>query len=259
MPTNALIGAIVGAVLGAVVWAAISHFTGYEVGYVAWGIGALVGGLAARLGSKGTTAGMTCAGLALVSIFAGKVIATDLAMKKELSKFADQIFTIETHAELAEDAAAFDKLTSEADWPQFLIDRGYSAAESPAEVDAEEIATFKRETLPEIQPFRGGRAPDFQSWSSERREAFLAEATAGLSTTEIVTDSLGLMDIIFALLGVVTAFKLGEGLGDSTRGGGERPQRPHAGAPPRPGDGPPGPGPDGSSGPGQAPTPHRRR
>ncbi|MDJ0975969.1 MAG: hypothetical protein QNJ98_16035 [Planctomycetota bacterium] len=264
MSTNALAGAVLGAIIGAAAWAAIAYFTGYEVGYVAWGVGAVVGGLAAKFGSEGSTAGLVCGGLALASILVGKVVATNLVFSKEVEKAAKMFIGPELYTELASDAAAFDKLGSEAEYPQFMVERGFSDQLDAADVTAAEVAAFKRESLPELQPFRGGARPDRGIWVRDRRAQLVDEAKAEFSAIDAVTEELGLVDIVFALLGVGTAFKLGEGLatgGGGGPGGARRRRHPSPGHPPgeTPHDEPPSAEPPPDQGLPPAPVRTRRR
>ena len=157
--SNALLGAIVGALIGAVVWATIGYFTGNEVGYVAWGVRGLVGGLAARFGSKGTAAGMTCAGLALAAILLGKLGAAHFGLQKELEKIGAENFTPALHAKLIEDARLFEAVGSKAEYPQLMFDRGYTNAASVEAITRSDVADFIRYSIPYMQPFRDG-APE---------------------------------------------------------------------------------------------------
>ena len=210
MPTNAWIGALVGAAIGAAAWAAISYFTGYEVGYVAWGIGGAVGGLASMGGSRGGTAGAICAVLALVAIVVGKWVAADRVVARELDKQADEWVSPRVHAELIEDVKVFDTLTSEEQYPQFMVDRGFSDVASGADVTPDEVARFKQHDIPMMEEFRG-TPPPYATWAPKQRAKYREMVMSEVSMIDVVKEGLGPIDLLFGLLGVATAFQLAKG------------------------------------------------
>ena len=220
MTTQGIVGAIVGAVLGALLWALISWGTGYEIGFVAWAVGGLVGGGAAYMGGRGTQMGMACAGLALASILVGKIAAVHFSLDGELENIAAEFFTQDTYSEIRTDAVEFAKLKSRDEYAQFMIQRGYTAASRVEDVDAAELAEFEKQTVPDLRKFTA-TTPSYSEWAEEQTATFVVNARAEVSVMDAVKEGFGMLDIVFGLLGVVTAFRLGEG-----GAGSERPQRP---------------------------------
>ncbi len=211
MPSRVLLAAVAGAAGGAIVWALVAGLTGYEVGYVAWGVGALVGFAAAKAGGRGTTTGLACAGLALVAIFAGKLLATHFAVRSEVRNQLARIYSYDTYNELMVDAQLYGDVEGEDELRRFLVDRNYSFASEPAEVSAGELDDFRANSLPQIKAFSDG-PPPYEAWRQRSIADAYARVMAQVSTVQVVADNLGLFDILFAVLGLTTAFKLGEGL-----------------------------------------------
>lgn len=262
MSTQGLMGAVIGAILGAAIWAGISYATNYELGIVAWAVGGLVGGGAAMMGGRGSSMGVACAALALVAILVGKVAAVHFSLEGELKKIAAELFTRAWHTELKEDAAQFATVESRDQYAQYMIERRYAEGETAEDVSAQAIADFERDTVPELREMH--RTPlGYSAWYEKRSEEFVTKAKTDISVLDAVTDDLGLMDILFAGLGLVTAFRLGEGLGGGGGGAGTR-RRPQArsriqgGPPPLDPDGPDGPGGDDDAPPARGHAPVRR-
>jgi hypothetical protein len=95
----------IGAMIGAGVWVGIIIATGYEIGYVAWGLGGAAGvGMAAgHEDDDGTTAGIIASIMAIVGIFAAKLIAFE-HIKSNFAEYAfegDELEGVDT-AQLAE-------------------------------------------------------------------------------------------------------------------------------------------------------------
>lgn len=251
MSASAWIGAIVGAVVGAAVWGGIGYATGYEVAFVAWGIGGLVGGLAGQCGSRGAAAGVACAVLALASIFLGKVFAVHLIFEKELGEISTQMgeeLGPDVYDAYREDVQLFASVESNDELRRFMVERLYSEAESPEAVTSQELEDFETYNRPHLEQY-GETYPDYPTWKREMQEFTVRALRGEASLHEAVFDSLNPFDLLFAVLGIGTAFKLGEGgfrqyTGTFDSGGIEEELRQRPSPPPgeQPGDGPPRPG-----------------
>ncbi len=212
MKPSALIGACVAGLVGALVWGAIAHFSGYEVGYIAWGIGLIVGGGALVFGGGegGAPTGVMCAVVAALSIIAGKYMAFSWTVSSALDEGVREVYdehvadaTALTGVDLADDDAV----------RHFIATRGYSEKKTARNVTDEELAHFKVETAPflrqvndENMTFEEWKESDYGSGVVEFVNAFAgARASFG--------DTFGGFDILWMLLGVGTAFKVGAGGG----------------------------------------------
>ncbi len=206
------IGAAVGAaILGAVVWGAISHFTGYEVGYVAWAIGGAVGIAIAATGGRGTPMAVMAAVMALASIFTGKMASAHFALENALDETVERSLYDE-YIEDAKGLAAID-MSEDSDVVEFMISHNYTGAEDPLGVSEEELSYFKAESVPMLSEFHSS-PPAFESWSEDQRaqlrraimDEVYGDPEAGL--IDMVMGDLAGMDLLFAFLGIATAFQL---------------------------------------------------
>ncbi len=210
MEINAILGAVGGAIVGAILWAVIAVSTGYEIGWIAWGVGGAVGYGAFALEGRGKTSGIVCALLAAVAILSGKYMVIHHFVNQELTQISDTSFSEEYYNELKVDAADFATLSSEADYPTFMVSHGYTEAATAAEVGQEELSDFNEFQVPTLREWSTS-PPTFQVWQEEANaesEALLAD---GMPMSEIFVSTLGPMDLLFFALGIGTAFKVGSG------------------------------------------------
>jgi hypothetical protein len=208
MQFSGIIGAVIGAVLGAIIWAVITVLTGYEWAIVAWLVGGLVGFSASFMGSKGSFMGLICALCALGAIYFGKCFAIDYTAEDDLKELAELSFSREVYDEFKFNAEAFSKITSESQYPSFIAYAGYSETENPEEVTQEEIDDFVEYTIPELKKMLEEN-PDYDTWKQQSTDQLIASVNANYTSADFVIDSLGLFDLLFAFLGVATAFGLG--------------------------------------------------
>lgn len=194
------------AIVGALAWGALTYFTGYEVGYVAWGVGLLVGGTAVAFGGRGSLCGVVCAGLAVGAIFLGKVLAVQFSIDHELKNIATQALSREQYDESVQEAADFAALSSPGDYPKFMVEHGYVVDKPVNRVTTEEIHTFEQESIPNLRWLQTEK-PSYEDWRARRNE-HIDEFTASLPIASLVFENLGAIDLIFAFLGIGTAYKL---------------------------------------------------
>jgi hypothetical protein len=225
MNPRAFLGAAGGAVIGAVIWGMLTVVTGMEIGYVAWAVGGLVGFGAAALGGRGTQCGALCAVLAVVSIFSGKMIAANAILKKAMDKVTSSsgLFNKAAYDEARADAEAFSKIKAESDHAAFMVERKFTKAESPQKVSAEKLKEFRENQVPHLRQIASEK-PSFEAWQADQKRKINEAMGQSLSLTQIVVKSLGPIDILFGLLGVATAYRLGLGKGEGGPGD-ERPEK----------------------------------
>lgn len=208
---KAMGAAAAAALVGALVWKFVAVAFGYELGVIAWGIGGAVGFAAASLGSQGMKAGVICGLLALAAIGLGKYWATEAAIGEirdvMTQVLGDQDTVDELFDEYVEDARIFKSGSGSDEFVrQFMVDRAYTEETNPAAISNEELQDFREYNEPDLRQYDPSQS-DADGWAT------LALGEAGsLSTTEIMLDSLGFLDLVFLFLGVGTAFKLGRGL-----------------------------------------------
>ncbi len=196
------------ALLGALVWKFIAVTFDYEFGLIAWAIGGAVGFAAASLGSRGVQAGVLCGALAFASIGLGKYWMAqsfiDEFQTNISSVMGDELDLVEIYDEFVEDARLFAEGSGgELFTRQYMVDRNYSEASDPADVSREELQDFEEYYAADLRD-AAQTQPTYEQWKADALSEFNA-----LSPWEFVKESLGLFDILFLLLGVGTAFRLG--------------------------------------------------
>jgi hypothetical protein len=195
-----LVGAVGGGVAGAVLWSIVARLTGLEIGYVAWAVGGMVGIGCYSLGGRGQAAGAFCAVVALVSIVAGKALT--------IQQFVSGVGIEGVYQQLLPQAEAFVAIESDEGYPEFMVRNQYTDARRPQDVKEEEVVLFKTFAAPLLEDL-GRNKPAFEEWKEKPVvQAYFGEVASNSSVLDILVDSLGPIDLIFALLGVGTAFQI---------------------------------------------------
>lgn len=203
-----LLAGLIGGLVGAAVWAAIAYFTQRELAIIAWGIGGLVGfcvGAAAR-SDAGAKYGMAAAIFACLAVVGGKyaaVYATASQIEKKIHSevaISDDELKIQIADEVVQDKVdANARLT----WPEGqTVETADAPEDYPKEVWAEAVKRW--DAMPE--PERTQRRSALEAQSHE----FVAAVMGGV-TKEAFWSTFGLFDILFFLLAIITAFRLGSG------------------------------------------------
>lgn len=205
MKPLALVGAAVGGLVGALIWAAIAYYFEYEVGYMALGVGALVGLGAVAGGGSGQAIAGCCSAIAVVSILGGKVLAVSMMMD---SSIAPQFY-----AALQPASVAYAEVRTDWDVRQFMVDGGFTEAASAGEVSRQEVQSF-RDSYGSVLEDMAKNHPDLDQWrKSEAAREFLAGVhrqleDQGVTSFNVVKSSIGIIDVIFFVLGIMTAYRV---------------------------------------------------
>jgi hypothetical protein len=216
-----IVGGLIGGGIGSTVWALIVWNSGYEIGWVAWGIGALVGCCVhvCSRGHEGPLPGMTAATIAVLSILFGKYLAVvlilgDLGPLGEIDVPANgEIHENELIAELADEIAyKREEQGIVVSWPGENDDE-FEYSETPAELPNDYPADIWQEAvgswnaMPQAE--RDAKLAEFQS---EREEiAEFAESFGSNMRWEVWKETFGPLDVLWILLAVSTAYRLGSG------------------------------------------------
>ena len=208
MNTSGIIGGVLAGAIGATIWAAIAYFTGYEIGYVAWGVGALVGFgcvLGARSGSPAL--GVMAVVITLVSIVAGKYAAVKFSVQNELSSEVLQ----NALNELEDDEVVISYLADEIVTEQEALGRDI---EWPNGVDPEEAtreSDYPRDIWKQATRQWNDKSleeqDDYRAQIADHIEANI-QVIMNIVSKAGFMESFGVMDILFFLLAVSTAFKI---------------------------------------------------
>ncbi len=202
------------AVVGALLWKYITVWFGYEFAIIAIGIGAGVGIAAVMFESEGVATGIICAIFTLLSIFGGKYMAMSY-LQETWSQ--DITAAIEGEEDIYRDyyqqdlkaAEAFgDGIEDKKELVAFLKEHGYEEYYDVDNISEAEIADFNEYVVPHLKRI-SETTPSFEEWL----QGSFQENVEDLSTSSLVFLDFGLMGILFLLLGVGTAFKMGMGEG----------------------------------------------
>jgi hypothetical protein len=201
---------ILGAVLGALGWAIVAHYANVEIGWLAWGIGFLVGWLS-MVGSGGrgcASLGVAAAVISLASIGAGKYVGVWLDVREAMSAYAEAaehmvteeyLISIESDAVVQEMESAGKTVkwpdgvdpadaSSESDYPPAVWKEGRERWLALSDAERDEKTAQKRALM---QSFAQTNE------STLRNQAFQSSFSA--------------FDILWVVLAVCTAYKLGSG------------------------------------------------
>ena len=204
---KALAAAAVVAVIGAFLWRFVAMTTEYEFGLLAWVIGGAVGFAAGSLGARGLGSGIACGILALLAILGGKYLIIQ-TMQEEFAALADEfqeeVMQEYYTAELASARVYVEQVESDADLRDFMVEHEYTDAWTANDVSDEELDVFREDVDSRLQWL--ATEPTFDEWLAD-----LTGIVADASTIEIMREDFGLVDLVFLVLGVGTAFRLGTG------------------------------------------------
>ncbi len=203
----ALLGGVIAAVLGAAAWGLLTWSTGWEIGYAAWAIGGLVGFGVATLGGRGQVMAVTAALLAALSIFGGKMLAIRMVAEKELRGHVNVKEERKTYENLKRAAEDVANLTSDDEHRQLMVTYGFTEAKRAQAVSDDELAEFREESLPALKRFAEEK-PDFETWKEEQSDARAQVLNDPSLIAQIAFSNLGIIDGLFMLFGIGTAFRV---------------------------------------------------
>ncbi|MCA8952389.1 MAG: hypothetical protein KDE27_22960, partial [Planctomycetes bacterium] len=186
--------AATGAVVGALLWAGIVYATGMEIGYVAWALGGLVGGGCMLGGGRGPLLAAAAALLAFVGIAGGRIYGTSLLVEHQIDAVVS-VFTPGGFAAMKR--AALTEADDERPAAPFVE----TAVEDYDEATAAEVA----ELAEAERQFRERlRDPSFtfEVW----RDQQVAAIRSQVSLWDVLKSTFGLIDVLFVLLGLSTAY-----------------------------------------------------
>ncbi len=201
-----MVGAAVGGFIGAAVWYFLIKSTGSALALVAWGVGVVTGLGARLLARKGSMALGIGAGLcALLAIVFGEYLAVKAIVTREGTKMAAIAYVGQMEyarqAVKAQTPDDFRKLIAEAN------------EKNPAAITDAEIKSFQDEELPGLREFAQGR-PSREEFARQMGEAFADRFDYQEFFFKEDVKS-GLFMVLFAVLGIATAYKIGSGESDA--------------------------------------------
>lgn len=171
------------------------------------------------------------------------MLATYLTIRSEIGEEVSRDF----YDEIIRDARDFASLTAQDDYREFMVTHGYTEAKTADRVTEVEVEFFERNQVPRLRRLRAEKT-DFEAWRKEMTDAGVETILEEKSLAGWVVSDLNGIDIIFALLGIATAYKIGGQMGRKKKMTPEAPPAEPADvppaeapdAPPPPTSGPPG-------------------
>lgn len=195
------IGSVIGGGIGAAIWTLVSYFTHLESGWIAWGVGLLAGVGMACMGGRGMGAGLLASVVAIGAIVGGKYATVHL----EVNDYVDSIgeFT-EADAKSYMAGELMDEYIRHGRTVEYDDDGNY-----PAEVWDDANAQWAAMSQTERHQY-----------TLDTRAKVSREIQDSKGTLEIVgmITSLGLFDVLWVLLAVSTAYKVGSKAGKDDDG-----------------------------------------
>jgi hypothetical protein len=185
----------IAALLGAAVWGLLAHSAHVESGWVAWGIGALVGFAFVKAGGYGMLLSICAGALALLSIGSGKHLAFQLLANQAATEITSNL----TAEELAARQRAAPSWVALGDQPTDAQVRAWAKEQG---IRIESARAFREEESQELH-WLDAHKPTLDEWREHVRE----EITS-VSFVDHLQEDFHPLDILFAILGIATAFGL---------------------------------------------------
>ncbi len=206
------IAGLIAAIIGALAWAAIVYAARIEIGYLAWGIGGLVGfAVAWATRGGGAAAAVLAVLLTVASIAGGKYLAAQWMVNKDIDEMI-QDRPAEWSEEYTISFMADEVLEARALAGQPAVGEDFSG-EAQADYPADVWAEAKKRWDSMDQAGRDGYAKAKRDGFDRNLADLRREATMAA-----FTGNLGVIDIVFFVLGVITAWQIA--FRDMVSGGG---------------------------------------
>ncbi|PIE40449.1 MAG: hypothetical protein CSA51_00725 [Gammaproteobacteria bacterium] len=212
-----IIAGCAAALLGALAWRLIATAFDVELAFMAWIIGGVIGLAVTMTGSRGQMSGILCAILAVVAIMGGKYLAYSAL---EANAMAEIKAMLQPEFERMQTLAkTYDPNMDNAEFARFFS--AYSNGEAigldvAADFSDAEVDSMRTMLEPQLNQIAG---MDFNQWyetnyapaMAAMQQMMDAMPGEGYSPWTTIRDQWSWQDILFLLLGVMTAFRVGRG------------------------------------------------
>lgn len=128
----------------------------------------------------------------------------------QISKFVDTLVTRQAYEEMKADADEFTKIKSEDEYPKFIQERGFREEGSEGDVTPEEIEEFKGVEIPRLKRFVQDNI-SYEEWKEETAAELNKIANKHVPIMDAVINDLGPIDFVFAIFGILSAYKIALG------------------------------------------------
>ena len=201
---------LIAAAVGAGIWAAISYYAHFELGWIAWIIGGMVGIAVAATAQEhaGMMTGVGAAAIALAGILGGKYISIRMEVNSYVAEAGYAEVTDALVISWIADSIAQERMDAgeTLEWPtEFELGEAIEESEYPVDIWAEASGQWESGDEAWRAQYR-----EFVEYETEKNLAAFADEVSG----DVLFENLDLFDLIFFLLAVITAWKIGSGDGD---------------------------------------------
>lgn len=206
-PLPIIVGVIAGLV-GAAIWATIAYLAHAEIGIVAWGIGGLVGFCVATAmkGEANQTSGALAAIIAVLAVVGGKYSAVYATTSKAASSIHATVHVTDDDMKVAlADTIVEERLAANATlkWPQ---GKDASNAEAPEDYPRDVWAEASKQWDELTDQERTDRKKEAEAAHHKMIDAIVVGVNR-----QAFWSTFGVLDIVFFVLAIITAFRLGSG------------------------------------------------
>lgn len=230
MQSLGLVGALLGAMLGAVIWGlGFGGPGGMEGSWVALLVGALTGSGCALLGGRGMKMALLAGFLAVAAMLGGRVLGAWIVLNREWGWKDRQAITAGALRRAPFEDATYDRMlrqigefkeTPPDQMESFILRWGYELGEPDRQVSALELEHFQSDVAPHLTAW-ASKLPK----QNEAREAYYDIVARGYerhfkATTplwQIARPPLDLVDLLFAIGGLVVAVAVVETVTEKAR------------------------------------------
>lgn len=211
MGMSAVLATLAG-LAGAAVWAAIIYYTHYELGLIAWGIGALVGAaaFAGAGGYAGTSTGAMAAVVTILSIVGGKYAGAHFMVNEFLPATPDAFEVTEEDmlVSYADDVVEeWESQGRQLTWPEGMsVDEATEEKDYPPTVWAEAEKRWAMVDEADRTAAMQAKQAEWQAGLAQVKDSIRLDA---------FKESFGVLDIVFFLFAIATAYGIGKGGSDA--------------------------------------------
>ncbi len=200
----ASLGAIGSGLVAMTLWWASIHYLEFRWGILAWIVGGIVG-VGGRLAGGGSSQklGLLCGACALAAIVGGQFIDARIQLSSWVQETIDEAYAEELATAKKAAAPETDEQIREHLAAEYSFE---SERTKPEDITPAEIANFKEEQ-PRYRDLASGKIT-----KEEYAKDIEAVSNSGAANFVLLLYSIGFKGIIFLILGVGTAYKLGSGL-----------------------------------------------
>jgi len=205
----------IGGLISPGIWAGITYGTGYEIGWIAWLVGIVVG-FCVRVAAgddDGFAPGLVSVVIAVLAILAGKYLAVSFIVDRELAKQMQAEFAVMITPETMQQSICSEVVE---EWTAEKKKLNWPPGKSAETV--ENFTDYPLEVRTEAATRWNALGAEEQQKRLDQKRSEMAEITGMLADSlgasvkkQAFQESFSPLDILFFLLAIGSAFKVGSG------------------------------------------------